>query len=85
MNKEELKDYILLIISPLVQSPKELRCVFKTDDMGTLFQVFSSKDDQGRIIGKKGVTIEAVRHIVKIAGFNGSIRTSIKVVDDLEV
>lgn len=77
MTKDDIRQYILDLLAPLAPG---VECNFSSDEMGTLFTVIVPEgDDKGRVIGKKGETANAIRHIVTIVGFQANIRASVKI------
>lgn len=70
--------YLKAIVSPLLHG--EARIERSTDERGVLLTMFmSDKSDIGRIIGKKGATIHAVRRLMKQYGAACDSRISIKI------
>jgi len=47
--------------------------------MGVLLSLKVHKDDMGQIIGKKGQTIAAIRHLLRTIGFKNHARVMLKV------
>ncbi|MGL4337687.1 MAG: KH domain-containing protein [Turicibacter sp.] len=75
--------YISLIenlISPLINHLEDLRVKeFPSEDEAILFQVMVNQDDLGRVIGKQGKTINAIRTIVYAAGSKENKKVRINV------
>ena len=65
-------NYISLIenlIRPLIQHQEDLRIKeFPSDDEYILFQVMVNEQDLGRVIGRQGKIVNAIRTIVFAAG-----------------
>src|SRR4051794_29788420 len=76
MTKEDIAVYLMSLIAPIAPGTT---CEFVSDDMGTLFTVTVPADNKGRVIGRSGETIKAIRHIVGLVGFQVGIRASVKV------
>ncbi len=70
--------YLEGIIKPLTENPDNVRITETTDEMGLLLSVDLHASDMGRIIGKQGATINAIRTLVKQLGFSQKARISIK-------
>ena len=66
-----MPDYIELvdlIVRRLVTKPDEVRIREDRSDLGAiLLTIRVAEDDIGRVIGKKGSTINAIRHVAKAA------------------
>ena len=79
-----MPDYIELvdlIVRRLVTKPDEVKVTEERSDSGAiLLTVKVDKEDIGRVIGKKGSTINAIRHVAKAA----SVKSGEKVDVDVE-
>lgn len=79
-----MPDYIELvdlIVRRLVTKPDEVRVSENRSDSGAvLLSIKVAEEDIGRVIGKKGSTINAIRHVAKAA----SIKSGEKVDVDVE-
>jgi hypothetical protein len=79
-----MPDYIELvdlIVRRLVTKPDEVRIREDRSDLGgILLTIRVAEDDIGRVIGKKGSTINAIRHVAKAA----SVKSGEKVDVDVE-
>lgn len=73
------KDYLVSILSPLLDSPDGLKVEERQDAMGVLLTIDVQKDDMRIVIGKAGETAKAIRQLVRIIGFKNNARVSIKV------
>ena len=75
--------YVSLIehlIFPLITHQEDLRVKeFPSEDDSTLFQVMVHQDDLGRVIGKQGKTINAIRTIIYAAGAKDGKKVRINV------
>ncbi len=61
-----MKDTLLFILSHLVDHPDDLRVEEVTEDSKTIFQIQAHTEDKGKIIGKNGRIIKAVRDMMKL-------------------
>ena len=79
-----MPDYIELvdlIVRRLVTKPEEVKISEERSDSGAiLLTIKVSGEDIGRVIGKKGSTINAIRHVAKAA----SVKSGEKVDVDVE-
>jgi len=76
---EKLSDWLKLVVGGLVNNPDEVRIVATEDEQGVLFTVNVAKEDTGKVIGKKGSIAEAIRVLLRSAGYMEEIRASMKV------
>jgi hypothetical protein len=67
------------IIESLVDKPEVVKVEKKTDDKGVLLVVYVDVSDRGKLIGRKGETIMAVRRIIKAVGFKEEANVSVKI------
>jgi hypothetical protein len=58
-----LQDFVTNTTKQLVDQPEEVRVIVSTSTKAIIIQIKVSKDDCGKIIGKKGRTIEALKHL----------------------
>ena len=81
-SKEYLKDWLIGLLSGLVQYPSDVNVEVKTDEMGVLFTLFCNQSDKGRVIGRGGKTADAIRTILRVAGISRNVRASLKIPDE---
>lgn len=81
MNKEQVREYLVSIVIPLVLHPEAVQCDLTTDDMGVLYTLTLGEGDFGRVVGRQGQTIKAIRTVIQAVGMANKIRTHIKVTD----
>lgn len=61
-----MKDTLSLIISSIVDHPDQI-AIEETDTNGVItFTVSVAKEDMGKVIGKEGKIIKAIRNVMKI-------------------
>lgn len=61
-----MKDTLTYIISSIVENQETIR-IDEQDMNGIVtFDIFVSKDDIGKVIGKEGKIIRAIRNVMKI-------------------
>lgn len=66
------------IIRAIVNSPDKLKIERRVDEMGVLFRVWVDQKDMGLIIGKGGTTANAIKLIIKMAGYKNKSHIAIK-------
>jgi len=75
-----MKYFVEFVVSALVDKPDEV-CIFDADQHGkTVFEIEVNPGDVGRVIGKKGRTINAIRNVMDAVGRhrNESVRVEIR-------
>ena len=61
-----MKDILLAIIQAIVDAPESVS-IEETDDNGFVtFIVHVAKEEMGKVIGKQGKVIRAIRNVMKI-------------------
>ena len=73
---EELLKYI---IEKLVSKPKKVKIERIDEEFGTTFQIDLDDEDKGRIIGKGGSNIKAIREILAIIAKREGQRVFLKI------
>lgn len=72
-----MKDTLEFIISALVDNPKDVAIVETEEDGVINFLVSVAKEDMGKIIGKEGKVIRAIRNVMKIPAIKQGKRIQI--------
>ena len=80
----DLKKLVEDLVKRLVDSPEEVEVSQNQEDTTLIFEVSVAKTDMGKIIGKKGKTIEALRVIIGACGAKEKKRCVFKILEDKE-
>ncbi len=78
---DSLQDFVEYVAKQLVDAPDEVSVRREENGDGCVFQINCRKDDRGKIIGKHGKTITAIRSLVSGAAGRIRQRISVEVVD----
>ena len=73
--------FLTYILENIVEDTKELSIESRIDELGVLLTVSVSEKDMGKIIGKSGQTIKAIRTLLRIIGGNSSQRINLKILE----
>ena len=73
--------FLQYVLESLVDDKDQLHIESKIDDMGVLLTVQVSDNDMGKLIGKGGQTIKALRTLLRIVGGNAKQRVNLKVLE----
>ena len=65
-----MQTLLLGIAKQLVNNPDEVRVEVVEKENLTVLQLYVSKDDIGKVIGKKGKIAQAIRTVIKAASIN---------------
>lgn len=77
----EPSKFVEFVVKSLVDTPDEVAVSQRDDDRGTLIQISCRQDEVGRVIGKKGKTIEAIRSLVKASAARQDRKVSVVVAE----
>ncbi|MBP7774577.1 KH domain-containing protein [Candidatus Woesebacteria bacterium] len=76
-----MKNLLEYIIIHLVEHPEDVKIDEEQDAQGVVYTVHVNQEDVGRIIGKGGSVIHAIRSIGRIRAIKEGIRARINVAD----
>lgn len=72
------------MVKGLVDNPKDVEVKRTVDEMGVLMSLKVNEYDMGRVIGKTGTTIAAIRTLTRVFGMKDRLdmkRINIKLID----
>lgn len=61
-----MKDVLNFIITSIVDNPKEIKIKEEESDDVINYEVSVAKEDMGKVIGKNGKIIKAIRNVLRI-------------------
>lgn len=73
------KDLLEYIVKNLVQNPDQISIEESENESKKILKLKVAKEDMGRIIGKDGRIIRAIREIILSYGMKEKIRVSVEV------
>jgi predicted RNA-binding protein YlqC (UPF0109 family) len=77
-----VKDLVEYLAKALVDRPADVRVdEFEEDDGTIIFEVEVAEDDVGKVIGRNGRTINALRTVVRASAVRHNRRVLVDVVD----
>ena len=77
----ELEHFVDYVVRALVDFPDEVNVSSSVNDNGTVIRIDCRKEDIGKVVGKRGKTIMAIRSLVSGAGGRLQKRISVEVAD----
>lgn len=77
-----MKNLLEFIVIHLVDHPEEVSIEVLEDDRGTTFIIHVHTEDKGKVIGKKGSVITAIRNVAKIRAVKEGIRAYVTLAED---
>lgn len=76
-------DFLRFALESLVEDRDQLVVEGRVDDLGILLTVQVSPLDMGKLIGKGGQTVKALRTLIRVIGGNSNQRVNIKILEPL--
>ncbi len=73
--------FLVFVLNAIVEDTDDLHIDQQRDELGVLFTVRVSDGDMGKLIGKSGQTIKALRTLLRIIGGNANERVNLKVIE----
>lgn len=77
-----MKEAVERIVTALVGEPDQVEIIESTDGKNVRLEVRVAEHDMGRIIGREGRTIKAIRSILFVAGHRHNKRYQLDLVED---
>lgn len=73
--------FLRYVLESLVEDHDQLAIEPSIDDLGILLTVRVSERDMGKLIGKSGQTVKALRTLLRIIGGSTSQRVNLKILE----
>ena len=77
----DLQGFVEFVVKSLVDHPEEMEIIPEQNEDHCALRIRCHKDDRGKIIGKRGKTITAIRALVSGAAGRQHKRDSVDVLD----
>lgn len=78
----DISGLVAELVAPLVEFPDEVEVVStETEDGSTLIELHVNPDDVGRVIGRQGRVIKAIRTLARAAGSRHDMHIEVELVD----
>ena len=78
-------EFLRIVLEALVEDRDQLKIEPREDEMGILLTVSVSERDMGKLIGKGGQTVKALRTLLRIICGNASKRINLKILEPATV
>ena len=76
------QQFIEYIVKELVSSPDDVSVERRIDEKGVLLELTVNPDDLGRVIGKRGMTAQSLRTLLRALGTKNDARYNLKIVNN---
>ncbi len=77
-----MKDTLQFIVASIVDNPDAVSVSEEEAEQGTQFIVTVAKEDMGKVIGKEGKIIRAIRNVMKIPAIKQGKRINISLAEN---
>ena len=75
------QQFLEYIVKTLVNNPDKVSVDRKIDEKGVLLSLTVDPEDVGRVIGKRGVTAQSIRMLLRALGTKQDARYNLKIVN----
>jgi uncharacterized protein len=76
-----MKDVVEFIVRAIVDEPDAVRVTAEESEQAVTFLVAVGADDKGKVIGRHGRTVRAVRDVVRAAGTRAGVATRVEILE----
>lgn len=78
----DISGLVVELVTPLVEFPEEVEASsIDLDDGSTLIELHVNPEDVGRVIGRQGRVIKAIRTLSRAAGSRHDMRIEVELID----
>ena len=78
---EHEQEFVEYVVKAIVEKPDSVVVKRSLDQKGVFLELTVDSEDVGKVIGKKGATINAIRSLLRVLGAKYDARYSLKVVE----
>lgn len=78
---EREQEFVEYVVKALVEKPESVEVKRSLDQKGVFLELSLDPEDVGKVIGKKGATINAIRSLLRVLGAKYDARYSLKVIE----
>jgi len=76
-----MDEFLRYVVQKLVEHPDEVTITRRQDGDKTTYLLSMRQSDIGRLIGKGGVTIKAIRELAKAAGEKQGLNVAVEILE----
>lgn len=78
---EKLEKLLYYVVSQMVKTEEEIRITYELQDETVTFRVSVAKGELGKVIGKNGLTANAIRGVMQAAGVKDKLNVNVEFLD----
>ncbi|MBN1383587.1 MAG: KH domain-containing protein [Elusimicrobia bacterium] len=76
-----MKELVEYIVKSIVDKPDNVNVTVEDSDFGKLIKIKVDESDKGRIIGKQGKIIKAIRQVVSASATKNGGRSRVEIIE----
>lgn len=76
-----MKDLVSQIVKKLVENPDDVSAREVQGEQTTIIEITTNPSDVGKVIGKQGRTIKAIRTLINAASIRNGNRVTVEIVE----
>lgn len=77
-----MQAFLEYLVKGLVDRPEEVRVTPVEREGGTIYELRLHPADVGKVIGKQGSTIQAIRALLQVGSAKKGLRCSVEIMED---
>ena len=79
-----MQEFVEYVIKGLVDQPEAVTVTEVENNGSTVYELRLDPDDVAKVIGRRGVTINAIRSLVQAGGAKKGMRCGLEIIEDEE-
>lgn len=77
----DIASLVETVVTPLVEYPDDLEITSQVEEDNVLVEIKTHEDDAGKVIGRQGRVIKAVRTVARAAGSRIGVSVDVELLD----
>ncbi|WP_165059976.1 MULTISPECIES: KH domain-containing protein [unclassified Adlercreutzia] len=79
--EQNLVGLVETVVAPIVENPEELEITSTVEDQSILIEIRVNPDDAGKVIGRQGRIIKAIRTLTRAAASRSDYMVDVELID----
>ena len=76
---EKDQEFLEFLVRAIVNHPEDVKSTRTVDERGILITLDVNPSDMGYVIGRRGMTAQAIRSLLKVVGAKNNARVNLKI------